>query len=73
MDDEAWTEAQGHFVPELVVFEEEALLFPLGQRLKETFDGMRVAQRTIARGERLPLERGLAEPEKPAMDRLLSI
>ncbi len=64
MDHEAQTEPQGHFVPELVVFEEEALSFPLGQKLKETFDGMRVAQRTIGRGERLPLERGLTEPEK---------
>jgi len=64
MDDEVQEQPQGHFVPKLVVFEEEALTFPLGQKLRETFAGMRVPQRILGRGERLPLERGLAEPEK---------
>ena len=64
MNDSGAEQVSGHFVPRLVVFEQEALAFPLGMKLKDTFTKMGVPQTVLAPRERLSVEKGLTEPEK---------
>ncbi|MDP2859939.1 MAG: hypothetical protein Q8P50_18505, partial [Bacillota bacterium] len=64
MNDTGTEQASGHFVPRLVVFEQEALAFPLGKKLRQTFTEMAIPQVVLAACERMPVEKGLTEPEK---------
>jgi spore photoproduct lyase len=64
MKDSGQEQASGRFVPGLVVFEQQALSYPLGEKMRETFSAMGIPQTVLAPRERLPAGRDMTEPQK---------